>query len=214
MIKMRKSPHEIVLSLANQLKVLDQGETVSMMQLKESTPHHFMTLKSYVDLIEYIQTCMPYIRMEMDEKNEMVVKVSKTPVLQLSLKDQALLYLLDRNAYGENKAVETPKRFESIIKLESEYLKQIGNKVYLTNLGLVESIRAAEEREEQLIMRLNREVETGKQVSLMDETAYVDEDEVSHDLPEYQYSSEINGLVDMYQKSRLIFEEDQLYEQN
>ena len=212
-MKMRKSPHEIVLSLANQLKVLDQGEKVSLMQLKESTLHHFMTLKSYVDLIEYIQTCMPYIRMEIDEKNEMVVRVNKTPVLELSLEDQALLYLLDRNAYGEKKAVETPKRFEPIVKLENEYVRQIGNKSYLTDSGLLESIRAAEEREDQLIVRLNKDVETGKQISLMDETAYVDEDEVAHDLPEYQCASEINGSIDAYQKNILFFEEDQSYEQ-
>lgn len=154
---MKKNPQEIVFSLSNQLKGLERGESITLRKVNELTGHHYVTLKSYVEMINYAQTIMPIISLTKDKKGDLIVLVQKKPMLQFDEKDQLLLFLLDHNGYREANAIEIPNQLRPILtQLETE-VNTLQSRAYLTKQGLLAAVEVSERREDELIEPIGRQ---------------------------------------------------------
>jgi len=157
-MKMRKCPEEIIFSLSNQLKGMDVGKHITIRQLKESTGHHYITLKNYVKMIKYIQTLMPMISLATDQKGELIVTIDNKPKLPFDQGQQLLLFLLDNNAYREINAIETPSNLASIVESMNEDISISAGKAYLTKEGLLAAMEIAEQREDILLTPIGEQI--------------------------------------------------------
>lgn len=155
---MRKCPEEIIFSLSNQLKGMDVGKHITIRQLKESTGHHYITLKNYVKMIKYIQTLMPMISLATDQKGELIVTIDNKPKLPFDQGQQLLLFLLDNNAYREINAIETPSNLASIVESMNEDISISAGKAYLTKEGLLAAMEIAEQREDILLTPIGEQI--------------------------------------------------------
>lgn len=203
---MKKNPNEIVFSLTNYLKSLEEGEVMPLRRLNELTGHHYVTLKSYIDLIEFIQTSMPFIKM-MNTNSEYSVQVYKKPFLPFNDQDNFILFLFDKNAYREANAFSIPDLYKEMTNDSEYWVIKSDGMAYLTRYGLLKAVEVAEEREQLITDKignnLNSDAYLQSQISdcdVFENSDHIisdDEDSYFCEMLDYRLSAEKEFLLDM-----------------
>ena len=136
-LKIKKDPLSIVISLIYNLNLLEENREYNINELKFITglDNHWITIKKYLKIFKLIQNYCPQIELKGSKLRIINSKIYK----RLGEKEKFILYLFNNHAISPDNAIEIPKEFDlSIISESINYLfkKTEENKFYLTESGL------------------------------------------------------------------------------
>jgi len=156
---MRRSPQEVVNTLAYALKEGKQGDEFKLSELAKRTSMSYVTVQYYLDLIEHVQKNIPMIEV-VEKPRTSHVKILKEIDLKLSDAENMLLQLFDRKAFGEAFAVsidQFPK--EAFFELDGSLISMTSpKKIYLSTKGIIEAATLAGIRADAAISSKERKV--------------------------------------------------------
>lgn len=161
---MRRSPQEVVDTIAYFLKEGKQGDEYKISELAKKTTLSYVTVAYYLDLIEHAQKNIPSIEVVEKTRNSFV-QILKEMDLRLSNEESVLIYLFDKRAFGEESAVSI-EHFSKDIASEmigKSLLSTTTKKAFLTTNGIVAAASIAGARADKAISSKKRkEIETGE----------------------------------------------------
>ena len=150
---MRRMPQEIVMAVANVLKTARKGDFKTLSEIQRESGVHYVTVQSYMNLINFIQTRMPKIVLQENEKGQGIEVIEPSP-LEMAPKDEIILFMFDERAFRKQTAVEIPKWSspETVEEATKDGTVDMdGTKAYLTSDGIVKAALLADKREDALI---------------------------------------------------------------
>jgi len=144
---MRRSPQEVVDTIAYSLKEGKPGDEYRVSDLVKMTFMNHVTVSYYLELITHVQNNLPKIEY-VEKKRNSFIKIIKEVELPLSDEEYVLLSLFDKGAFTKSKAVPF---FEGSINVlnkmkESSFLTETSGKVFLLAEGIVKAAEIAEKR--------------------------------------------------------------------
>ncbi|MCL2509680.1 MAG: hypothetical protein FWF07_01190 [Methanomassiliicoccaceae archaeon] len=148
-IFIRRSPHEIVDTIAYSLKEGKPGNEYRISDIVKKTFMNHVTVSYYLELIVHIQNNLPKIEY-IEKKRNSFVKILKEVELPLSDEEYVLLSLFDKDAFTKSKAAPFFEgSMEIINKLRGSSLLEITtDRVFLLPEGIVMAAGLAEKRAE------------------------------------------------------------------
>lgn len=146
---MRRSPQEIVDTIAYSLKEGKSGDEYQVSDLVKKTFMNHVTVSYYLDLIMHVQNNLPKIEY-VEKKRNSFVRILKEAEMPLSNEEYILLSLFDKGAFTKSKAVlffeESTEALNKLI--ESSLLLKTSEKVFLLPEGIIMAAELADKRAE------------------------------------------------------------------
>lgn len=149
---MRKSPQEITMLLADSMKRIRQGESITISEIKKITGLHYETIQSYAEMAVYIQRSFP--RIELIDEGSLGIRIIEVPSLNFSIEDEFILFLFDNQAFRSGSASNWPKWFSAEDLTETKALVVVTgdqSRCYLTPDGIIKAVELADQRESAII---------------------------------------------------------------
>jgi hypothetical protein len=149
---MRRSPQEVVNTLAYALKEGRPGDEFKLSDLVKKTFMNHITITYYLDLIVSAQNNLPLIEV-VEKKRNSLVRILKEVQLPFSEEEHVLLSFFDKGAFTGKTAVPLEGKPKDILdKLIASYmLMQVSQNGYLLPEGIIRAARLASERADAVI---------------------------------------------------------------
>lgn len=146
---MRRSPQEVVDTIAYSLKEGKPGDEYKVSDLVKKTFMSHVTVSYYLDLIVQTQNNLPKIEY-VEKKRNSFVRILKEVELPLSDREYVLLSLFDKGAFTRSKAVPVFESSNGVLdELKNTLLlAEMSGKVFLLPDGIVMAAELAERRAE------------------------------------------------------------------
>jgi hypothetical protein len=149
---MRRSPQEVVNTLAYALKEGQTGDEFKVSDIVKKTSMNHVTITYYLDLIAHIQNNLPTLEV-VEKKRNSFVKILKEVQLPFSEEEHVLLSLFDKGAFTTKTSVSIDGKQKDILDklIGSSLLKQVSKKGYLLPEGIIKAAGLADKRAEMAI---------------------------------------------------------------
>jgi len=136
-IKIKRDPLSISISLIYNLNLLEEDEEYNINELKFITDleNHWITIQKYLKIFNLIQKYCPKIELDGSK-----LRIIKSEIYRrLTEKEKLILYLFNNRALNSDNTIKLPETIDiSLISESINYLfkKTDDNKFYLTKTGL------------------------------------------------------------------------------
>ena len=149
---LRRSPQEVVDTIAYALKEGKPGDEYKVSDLVRKTFMNHVTVSYYLELIMHVQNNLPKIEY-VEKKRNSYVKILKEAELPLSDEEYILLSLFDKGAFTKSNAVPFFEYSTEVMnKLKKVSLLEITtDSVFLQTKGIVAAAGLAEKRAESIL---------------------------------------------------------------
>jgi len=156
---MRRSPQEVVDTLAYALKSGRPGNEFKVSDIVKKTSMNHTTVMYYLDLIVHVQSNLPVIEV-VEKKRNTFVRILREVELPFSEEEHMLLLLFDKGAFTKSTATQFDEGSKPLLDkmLGSSLLMQVSKKVYLSTEGIVRAAGLADIRAEAVLSPIKEKV--------------------------------------------------------
>ncbi|MDR0887737.1 MAG: hypothetical protein LBM39_00920 [Candidatus Methanoplasma sp.] len=149
---MRKSPQDIVRAISYALKEGKTGDEFEVSALSKSTGMHYMTVSSYLTMIEYIQNNIPKV-CRAHQSTSAGITILQELDMSIPGYEKLILDLFDLGAFNGNTAASLGQFDDNDVEdaKEKELIIATGLKCYLSRKGIMDAMDLADEREDRVL---------------------------------------------------------------
>jgi len=151
-MKMRRSPKEVVDTLAYSLKEGKPGDVYKISDIVKITSLNHVTTMYYLDLVMRIQNNLPKIEI-VEMKRNSYIKILEAVEFPWSEEEQMLISLFDKGAFNKKTAASVNKGSINILEKlnESSLVAHSTEKAYLLPEGIIAAALLADKRAEDVL---------------------------------------------------------------
>jgi len=144
-----RSPQEIVMAIAYALKEGKKGERYTVAELSKKMEMHYVTVRDYLNVIEYVQKNIPAID-KANQKGQARIVIAEELKINLTAEERMLLFMFDKGAFTKDTAISLSAFKDTSVSsaMEKGLVAEQNEKGYLTTEGIIESANYAEKRAE------------------------------------------------------------------
>jgi hypothetical protein len=156
---MRRSPQEVVDTLAYALKEGKPGDVFKISDIVRKTSMNHVTVMYYLDLIMHVQNNLPTIEV-VETKRNSFIKILKEIELPFLEDERMLLSLFDKGAFSRTTAVSFSGCSKDVLeKLTGSSLVMLSSKkIYLLPEGIIMAAEFADKRAEAVLSPVKQKV--------------------------------------------------------